>query len=52
MKSINASGKTVEDAVKAGLKELGLETYEPLEIIRKTEGRMAEDDHWIKIMEG
>ena len=26
MKSINASGKTVEDAVKAGLKELGLES--------------------------
>ena len=26
--------------------------YDPLEIIRKTEGRMAEDDCWIKIVEG
>lgn len=40
------------DGISFYLKELGLETYEPLEIIRKTEGRMAEDNHWIRIMEG
>ena len=40
------------DGISFYLKELGLEVYEPLEIIRKTEGRMAEDNHWIRIMEG
>lgn len=38
---------------RAGLKEylevIGVEAYEPLEIIQKTEGRMAEDDQWIKV---
>ena len=40
------------DGIQYYLKELGLEVYDPLEIIRKTEGRMAEDNHWIRIVEG
>lgn len=40
------------DGLKHYLTQLGLEQYDPLEIIRKTAGRMAEDDCWIKIMEG
>lgn len=38
---------------RAGLREyletIGVDQYEPLEIIKKTEGRMAEDNQWIKI---
>ena len=38
---------------RAGLREyleaIGVEEYDPIEIIKKTEGRMAEDDQWIKI---
>lgn len=34
------------------LAQLGLDRYDPLEIIRKTGGRMAEDDCWLKIVEG
>ena len=38
---------------RAGLKEyladMGLDEYDPLEIIRRTEGRMAEDDQWLKV---
>ena len=40
------------DGINYYLKELGLETYDPLNIIRKTKGRMTEDNHWIKIIEG
>lgn len=40
------------DGLQYYLAQLGLEKYEPLEIIRKTEGRMAEDACWIKIVEG
>ena len=40
------------DGLQHYLTRLGLERYDPLEIIRKTEGRMAEDDCWIKIVEG
>lgn len=40
------------DGIQFYLKELGLETYDPIKIIRRTEGRMAEDNHWIKIVEG
>lgn len=40
------------DGIRFYLKELGLNSYEPLEIIRKTEGRMAEDNHHIRIVEG
>lgn len=31
------------------LKENGLDFYDPLQIIEKTEGRMAEDHQWIRI---
>ena len=38
---------------RAGLREyletIGVEEYDPLEIIRKTEGRMAEDQQWIRV---
>lgn len=33
------------------LEDLGLQFYDPLLIIRKTDGRMAEDDLWIEIIE-
>lgn len=31
------------------LEAIGVDRYEPLEIIKKTQGRMAEDDQWIQI---
>lgn len=31
------------------LKELGLDDYDPLAIVEKTQGRMAEDFQWLKI---
>ncbi len=38
---------------RGGLREyleaLGLAEYDPLEIIKKTSGKMAEDQHWIKV---
>ncbi len=38
---------------RSGLKEyldaIGVDEYEPLEIIRKTKGRMAEDNQWIEV---
>lgn len=38
---------------RAGLREyletIGVERYEPLDIIQKTKGRMAEDDQWIRL---
>ena len=37
------------DKMKLELKRLNLPFYDPLMIIEKTEGRMAEDDFWIKI---
>lgn len=37
------------DKLKLVLNDLGLPFYDPLLIIEKTEGRMAEDDFWIKI---
>ena len=40
------------DGIQFYLREQGLESYDPFEIIRRTEGRMAEDHHWIKIVEG
>lgn len=30
------------------LKELGLTSYDPLQIVEKTQGRMADDDLWLK----
>lgn len=39
---------------RAGLREyleaLGLEEYDPLDIVRKTQGRMAEDDQWLEVL--
>ena len=37
------------DKMKLMLRELNLPFYEPLLIIEKTQGRMAEDDFWIRI---
>ncbi len=37
------------DKMKLMLRELDLPFYDPMLIIEKTEGRMAEDDFWIKI---
>ena len=38
---------------RAGLRdyldEIGVDAYDPLEIIKKTSGRMAEDQQWIKV---
>lgn len=36
--------------LKRLLKELGIAYYDPLLIIEKTQGRMAEDHHWIEII--
>ena len=39
---------------RAGIREyleaLGLVEYDPLEIIKRTQGRMAEDDQWIEVL--
>ncbi len=35
--------------MKLTLRELDLPFYEPLLIIEKTQGRMAEDDFWLRI---
>lgn len=37
------------DKLKSVLRDLGLSSYDPLAIIEKTEGRMAEDKQWIKL---
>ena len=37
------------DKMKLVLKDLDLPFYDPFMIIEKTEGRMAEDDFWIRI---
>lgn len=37
------------DKMKLILKDLGLPFYDPIMVIEKTEGRMAEDDFWIRI---
>ena len=39
------------DKIKLVLQELDIPFYDPFLIIKKTEGRMAEDDFWIKIEE-
>ncbi len=35
--------------VREYLETIGVESYEPIEIIKKTSGRMAEDNQWIKL---
>ena len=37
------------DKMKLVLRDLGIPFYDPYLIIQKTEGRMAEDDFWLKI---
>ena len=37
------------DRVKMVLKDIGIDYYDPLQIIRKTEGRMAEDNMYLEI---
>ena len=37
------------DKIKLVLKDLDLPFYDPFMIIEKTQGRMAEDDFWIRI---
>ena len=32
------------------LESLNLDVYDPLEIVKKTEGRMAEDNSWLKVI--
>ena len=37
------------DKMKIALKELNLPFYDPLLIVEKTKGRMAEDDFWLEV---
>lgn len=37
------------DKLKISLDDIGVKFYDPMEIIKKTKGRMAEDNCWIKI---
>ena len=37
------------DKMKLVLRDLGVPFYDPYLIVQKTEGRMAEDDFWLKI---
>ena len=39
------------DKLKLVLQDVGVDYYDPLQIIRKTQGRMAEDHQWIEIVE-
>lgn len=34
--------------IREYLETIGVESYDPLEIIKKTSGKMSEDDQWIK----
>lgn len=40
------------DGLQYYLRELDLDHYDPLAIVRKTQGRMAEDNCWMDIVEG
>ena len=35
--------------IREYLEEIGVDEYEPFEIVQKTQGRMAEDEQWLKI---
>lgn len=37
--------------IREYLETIGVESYKPLEIIKKTNGRMAEDNQWIRLEE-
>ena len=39
------------DNLKWYLREIGLDFYDPLSIVYKTQGRMAEDHYWIDILD-
>ena len=39
------------DKLKLVLKDMELDFYDPLTIIRKTQGRMADDTQWIEFVE-
>lgn len=39
------------DKLKWQLRELNLDRYDPLLICKKTQGRMADDDMWIRFVE-
>ena len=39
------------DGLKEYLDAIGLYSFEPMEIIKATKGRMAEDEQWIKVVE-
>ena len=45
----NQENPESRDKMKLILKDLGLPFYDPIMIIEKTEGRMEEDDFWIRI---
>lgn len=36
--------------LKEILRDIGVDSYDPLQIIEKTDGRMAEDKQWIEII--
>jgi len=38
------------DRMKTILKDYNLDSYDPFQIVEKTEGRMAEDHQWIKVI--
>ena len=49
---IHTRARTKRILKAAGAKTvLGLDEYDPLAIVRKTKGRMAEDDQWIEVQE-
>lgn len=37
--------------IREYLMDIGLSEYDPLEIVKRTEGRMAEDDQWLEVRE-
>lgn len=39
------------DGLKDYLTSIGVDEFDPLEIIKKTQGRMAEDNQWIEVSE-
>lgn len=52
---LSFDGTTITIARKQSLQEfleaIGVDSYAPLEIIQKTQGRMAEDDLWLTVEE-
>ena len=57
--NVGGSGRFLDERCiprqRAGLREYleakGLDEYDPLAIIQKTKGRMAEDDQWMEVRE-